>query len=146
MRICYPLLIGDLHLGEVVLVLADARLQRGAIAAARAILDVLADGRNAREAVRVTHAFHAVAKLAQLLEVRRRERDAQRVELLVTVLHENRNQVFEVLRDRDLVIIFSHGRDYSCPSCPSSQGLSDADEWSAQHAPRSALPRRRALN
>src|SRR5882672_12509817 len=76
-------LICDLHLGEVVAVFAEHRLERGAVAAARAVLDVLAEVGDARETVGVADAFHAVAELAQLLEIPRGERDAQRFELLL---------------------------------------------------------------
>src|SRR5688572_8632441 len=146
MRISYASLVRNLDLGKVVVVLGDRGGERGAVAALGAVLDVLAEGRDVREAVRVAHALHAVAELAQLLEIRGGERDAQRVELLVAVLHEHRNQVLEVLRDGDAVVDFSHGGHYSLLSPPPSQGLSDADGSSAPRAPQSAPRRRRPSN
>src|SRR4051812_14899811 len=103
-------LISDLYLGEEVRVARDRRLEQRAVAAARAVLDVLADVGNLREAVGVADAFHAVPELAQLLEIGRRERDAQRVELFLAVAHEHRDQVLEVLRHGDEVCLVYHWR------------------------------------
>ena len=50
-----------------------------------------------------------MAQLAQLLEVGGGERHAQRIELLVSIAHEHRDQVFQVLGDHDLVVFFVHG-------------------------------------
>src|ERR1044071_2470149 len=72
-------LIGDLYLAQEICVARDRRREQGAVAAARAVLDVLADVGDLREAVGVADALHAVAELSQLLEIGGRERDAQRV-------------------------------------------------------------------
>src|SRR6185503_12741492 len=53
-------LIGDLDFRKEIPVAGDGRLEQRAIAAARAVLDILADVGNLREAVRVADAFHAV--------------------------------------------------------------------------------------
>src|SRR5262252_5053781 len=86
-------LIRDFDLRKVFGVALDARLERRAIAAARAILDFLADDRDAGEAVGIADALHAVSELAQLVEVRRRERRAQGIDFLVAVLEERRDEI-----------------------------------------------------
>src|SRR5919201_2126130 len=63
-------LIRDLQLGQVLAVSRDMRFQRGLVAAARAVLDVLAEHRHLLEALGLAHAVHAVANLTELLEVR----------------------------------------------------------------------------
>src|SRR5438105_3723017 len=105
-------LIRDLQLRQVVAVSCDVRFQRGLVAAARAVLDVLAEQRYLLEAVGIAHAAHAVAELAQLLEIGRGERDAQRIELLLAVAQEHRDEILEVLGHLDFVIFLTHGRHY----------------------------------
>src|SRR5688572_18313687 len=94
-------LICDFDLGQVVGIARDAGFQRGAVAAARTVLDLLADDRDAGEAVGIADAFHPVPELAQLLEIGRGERHAQGIDLLVAILEKHRNEVFEILRDDD---------------------------------------------
>src|SRR5262245_51084462 len=101
-------LIADLDLGEEVAVGADRGVDRGAVAAARAVLDGLAEVGHAVKAVGGADALHAVAELAQLLEIRRGKGDAQGIELLAAVLHEDRDQVLQVLRHRYLVAVVVH--------------------------------------
>src|SRR5690606_21241545 len=98
-------LIGDLDLREIGGVGGDAFVEARAIAAARAVLDLAAERRDLLEAVGVAHALHAVAELAQALEVGRRHGGLQRLELLVPVVHEHGNEVFQVLVDHNLDLI-----------------------------------------
>src|SRR5258706_13385631 len=88
-------LIRDLDPREKLVVAHDRRLEKHAVAAARAVLDVLAEVGNLREAIRVADAFHAVPELAQRLEIGGGERDAQRVYLFLAVAHEDWDQGFE---------------------------------------------------
>src|SRR3989442_751392 len=57
-------LISDLYLRQVVAVILDMRLEGRLVAAARAVLDVLAEERHPFEAVGIAHAAHAVPELA----------------------------------------------------------------------------------
>src|SRR5438477_8224901 len=118
--------IGDLDAGEVFAVLADARFQAGPIAAARAVLDVLADGRDVIEAIGDSDALHPVPQLAQLLEIGGGERHLERVVLLLPVAHEGRDQVLQVLGNLDCAELFVHGADYRRPGRDSRQALSDS--------------------
>ena len=72
------------------------------------ILDALAEVGHRLEAVGVADAAHAVAELAQLLEVGRGERHAQRFELLPAVAEERRDEVFQILGDLDLIGAVAH--------------------------------------
>src|SRR3972149_2164290 len=94
-------LIDDLHPREVVGVFGDARLEPGAVAGLRAVLDLLAERRHQLETVGLAHTLHAVAELAQLLHVARGKRRAQRFDFLGAVFHERRDQVLEVLGNGD---------------------------------------------
>src|SRR5512147_2138679 len=93
--------IDDLHVREVVRVLADAGDDRRGVGRLGAVLDALADLGYLGEAVGVADALHAMAELAQLLEIGCGEGGAQGFDLFLAVLEEYRDQVGEVLRDRD---------------------------------------------
>src|SRR5262245_21249797 len=101
-------LIGHFHLREEIGVAGDARFERGAVAAARAVLDLLADRRDESEAVRIADTFHAMPELTQLLEVRRGKRHPQGVDFLVAVLEKHGDQIFEIFRDGDFVAVVGH--------------------------------------
>src|SRR6185369_11294039 len=101
-------LIRDFDPGEEVGVACDALFEGRAVAAAGAVLDLLADGRDALEAVGVSHPLHPVAELPQLLEIGRGKRHPQGIDFLVAVLEEHGDQVFEVFGDDDFVAVFLH--------------------------------------
>src|SRR5690349_18065788 len=107
--------VRDLDLRQVVGVLGDARLEARAVAAARAVFYVLAERGDMIEDIGDPNPLHAVAQLAQLLEVRRSERDAQGVELLLAVGHEHRDEVLEIARYRDVIVGFVHAGHYRRP-------------------------------
>src|SRR5437016_13972752 len=58
----------DLHLRQIIPVLRDMCLERRPVAAERAVLDLLAEDRDVREAIRIADALHAMPELAQLPE------------------------------------------------------------------------------
>src|SRR5260221_13252471 len=118
-------LIRDLDPREKLLVAHDRRLEEHAIAAARAVLYVLAEVGDLREAIRVADALHAVPELAQLLEIGGGERDAQRVELFLAVAHEDRNQVFEIFGNGDEISLVIHRLHYRGRGSYPGQGLSN---------------------
>src|SRR5205807_2226445 len=92
-RMRIALLKRDLHLRQVIPVLRNMCLERRPVAAARPVLNLLAEDRDVREAIGIADALHAVPKLAQLLEVGRRQRELEGLQLLVAVAHESRDQV-----------------------------------------------------
>src|SRR5687768_5897948 len=122
--------IRDFDLGQVLRVFHDARRQGRAVAAVRALLDLLAEGRDQGKAVRVAHALHAVPELAQLLEIGCGERRAQAVDLLVAVAQEHRDQVLEIARDDHFVDLLVHlfiiEAGYLASAARAGQGLSDS--------------------
>src|SRR5262245_12899592 len=105
-------LIRDLHLRQEIGVTGNQRFERRPVAAARAVLHFLADVGDLRKAVGVADTLHAVSQLAQLVEVGGGERDAQRVEFLLAVAHEHRDQIFEVLGDGYEVTFCLHLRSH----------------------------------
>src|SRR6185295_5390982 len=119
-------LIGDLDLGEELVVAGDGRLEQRAVAAARPVFDVFAEVRDLSEAVGIADALHAVAELAQLLEIGGGERDPQRIELFLAVAHEDRDQVFEILGNGDEIRLVVHFLHYRGRVLYPGQGLSNA--------------------
>src|SRR4051812_41746151 len=86
--------IDDLHPREIVGVLDDVGFDAGLVTSLGAILDLLAQVGDFFEAVGVADPFHAMAELAQLLEIARGHCCLQGVELLGSIFHERRNEIF----------------------------------------------------